>query len=80
MAAGKFVRHKVTGFETYIPAEHWDESYSEEYEVRDPEEQLRKAHREMVEASKRHDEALAAKDKKPAPTITVSPLKPSKPE
>lgn len=59
MAAGKFVRHKVTGFEAYIPADHWDDAYGEEYHVLEPEKMLKEEYDKMMAASKRHDEAVA---------------------
>lgn len=72
---GYFVRHKVTGFETYIPAEHWDESYKEEFHIRDPEAELKKALADMKEASDRHDKELVrrAEEAKKKPTFLAPP-------
>lgn len=74
MAAGKFVRHKKTGFEAFIPADQWDESYEAEYHVYDPEEVLKRELEKAAEASKRHDEAVErAAEKKAAPKLPTPP-------
>ncbi len=55
MSAGKFVRHKKTGFETFIPADQWDDSFEKEYHVYDPEDVLKRELAKAKEASDRHD-------------------------
>lgn len=67
--AGFFVRHKQSGFETYIPSDQWHESMRDEYHVRDPDAELQNALARMREDSDRHDAALKGRPKaEPAPS------------
>lgn len=75
---GYFVRHKVTGFETYIPAEQWDESFRDQYHVRDPEAELKANLRAMREASDRHDAEIARRKEVAAKAAAVKSVTPPK--
>jgi uncharacterized membrane-anchored protein len=80
MPAGYFVRHKTSGFETFIPAEHWHKSFEKDFHIRDPEAELEALRRDMMEASELHDAEVARRAEEAAEKAARKLAPPSKGE